>query len=62
MLGPATFDTMLPTLELPQSLANYMKEVMAVCDGTLVKAAALQGRSEEYWGEHHEPNRNMAVV
>lgn len=55
MLGPATFDTMLPTLELPFSLANYTKEMVAVCDGSQVKAAAFQGGSEEYWKQHENP-------
>jgi hypothetical protein len=67
MLGPVTFDTMLPTLKLPSSLANYMNQMMALCDGTLVKEAALEGASEEYWQQqqrqqHTEPLLNPVPI
>ena len=53
MLGPATFDYMLPGLNLPPSLGVFMQEVrgdgMWEGAGSLVKEVALQGGSEEYW-------------
>lgn len=51
MMGPATFDTMLPSFELPSSLEDFMKQMKQMCDDRLIKQAALQGLSEEYWKE-----------
>ena len=53
MMGPATIGHMLPTLNLPPSLGVFMQEIAGegVWEGagSLVKEAALQGGSEEYW-------------
>ena len=57
MLGPATLQDMLPTLNLPPSLGEFMQEVGSEGAwegaGSMVKEAALQGGSEEYWQLHH---------
>ena len=56
MLGPATFTHMLPSLRLPPSLGGFMQEMAGEGvwerEGSLVKEAALQGGSEEYWQLH----------
>ena len=59
MLGPATFDYMLPSLQLPPSLGGFMREVAGQGvwekERSLVKEAALHGGAEEYW-QLHEAN------
>ncbi len=63
MLGPMTFDSMLPSLQLPPSLADYMGDVLALCDGTRVEAAALQGGAEEYRLQHEAaPAHNVIAA
>ncbi len=56
MLGPATFNHMLPSLNLPPSLGVFMQQVAGEGVwqgvGSLVKEAALQGGAEEYWQLH----------
>lgn len=49
MMGPASMDQLLPTLQLPVSLQSFMRDMLELCDGSEVKEVALRGGSEEYW-------------
>ena len=45
MLGPATFEDMLPTFNLPSSLESFIRQMMDLCN---YKQATLQDSSGQF--------------
>lgn len=62
MLGPTALEEVLPTLNLPPAMVDFVGQIRDLCEyGLLVKEAALQGGSEEYWRQKGEALREQRL-